>query len=182
MTARERSELGALVRKRAKVAKDALAGETAAVRADVERQLAAVYRADDERWKRITAEAHAKIREFDAQIAQICRDEGIPDDWRPRLRLDWYGRGETSSTSRRAELRTVAMTRIDAVEKAARAEIERQSVEVQTDILAGGLETEAARAFLASMPTARQLMPPLLLSEIDEAVPILRQLGQGGER
>ena len=52
----------------------------------------------------------------------------------------------------------VAKTRIDADAKAAKVAIERSSVEIQTELVAGGLESEAARTFLASMPTAEALM------------------------
>jgi len=39
-------------------------------------------------------------------------------------------------------------------------------------LLAGGLESGAAHEFLASMPTADQLMPPLAIAELEASVPI----------
>lgn len=72
--------------------------------------------------------------------------------------VSWYGRGENASALRRGELRAVAKTRIDADARAAKVAIERSSVEMQTELVAGGLESEAARAFLPSMPTTEALM------------------------
>lgn len=57
------------------------------------------------------------------------------------------------------ELRKTAQARIEAAAKAARTTIEARSLEVQTELLAAGLTSDAARAFLASMPTPAQLMP-----------------------
>ena len=82
----------------------------------------------------------------------------------------WYGRGENSTAERRVELRKVATTRIDALAKAAKTHIERRSVEIQTELLAGRLTTDAAQAFLAAMPTADQLMPVLDLGAIQRQI------------
>jgi hypothetical protein len=81
--------------------------------------------------------------------------------------MDWMRRGENYSAARRAELRKVAKTRIVAEIKAAKTTIERSSVEVQTELIAGGLESEEAKAFLESMPTAEALMPSLSMAEIE---------------
>jgi hypothetical protein len=43
---------------------------------------------------------------------------------------------------------------------AAPAAVERASVETQTELIAGGLESDEARGFLERMPTANALMPP----------------------
>lgn len=45
--------------------------------------------------------------------------------------------------------------------KQAKHDIAKSSVEIQTELLAAGLSTEAARAFLSTMPTPQQLMPTL---------------------
>jgi len=172
MTARERAELAALVRRREKVAKSGTRQRVAELVADVEAQLAASYASDDARWRDLTAAAEAAVSDADAAIATRCRELGIPEDFRPGLRLSWYGRGENASAQRRSELRRVAGTRIAAMEQAARAEIERRSVEVQTALLAGGLASAAARTFLESMPTPDHLMPALALSELEAVVPI----------
>jgi hypothetical protein len=172
MTRREREDLARLARRREQLAKADARQRAAELVADVERQLAEIYPENDPRWSDVSAAARAAIAEADRAIAARCFELGIPARFRPSLNVNWYGRGENASAARRAELRKVATTRIAALEAQARAAIERGSVEVQTQLLAGGLETDAARAFLAAMPTADALMPPLRLTELEAAVPL----------
>jgi hypothetical protein len=82
-------------------------------------------------------------------------------------------RGENMVNERRAELRRKAQKSADALEQKARAEIERLSVQAQTEILSNGLESDAARLFLEKMPTMDNLMPALealtMVEETDAA-------------
>jgi hypothetical protein len=94
---------------------------------------------------------------------------GIRPQFRPQLVLQWYGRGENASRDRRAELRKAAQTRIAALGKEAKTAIDARTAEVLTELIAGGLESEAARAFLATIPTAEDLMPRLTLPELETA-------------
>lgn len=168
MTRREREDLAALVRRREKVSKTGVKERTSQLTAQVEAQLAAIYPEDDPRWKDITAEAQRAAQAADAAVAEKCRALGIPEQFRPGLSLFWHGRGENAMGSRRAELRQLAKRRIDALEKSAYAAIEARSVEVQTQLLAGGLESDAARAFLETMPTAEALMPVVVVEQLEQ--------------
>ncbi len=174
MTRRERDDLAALVRRRERVAKTAAAQRSAELMADFEQKLAAVYKSTDDAWRDITATANRVVAEADQEIARRCRDLGIPETLRPGLGLNWYRRGESESRERRGELRKVAATRIAALQKRPKTAIEQQSVEVQTRLLAGGLESEAARQFLESMPTVESLMPPLDVAQLEAAMPGMR--------
>jgi hypothetical protein len=171
MTRRERDDLARLVRRREHVAKTGASERSAELLADFERQMATIYKAEDDAWKDVTIEAKRLVAEADAEIARRCRELGIPEDLRPGLQLGFYGRGQNASRERRAELRQVAARRIAAIEKQARSEIERASVEIQTQLLAGGLETDAARSFLAAMPTIDALMPPLDAEAVAKGLP-----------
>jgi hypothetical protein len=135
MTKAEREELVKLVRRREQVAKTAAKTRAAELLADVEEKLAAIYRADDERWQTITRAAEEAVAAADQEIAARCREQGIPVQFRPGLTLSWYRRGENASAERRAELRKVATSRIAALEQRAKEEIERCSVEVQMQII-----------------------------------------------
>ena len=162
MTKSEREELAKLVRRRERLAK-ADADRVAAERlAEFERQLATIYKpSDDPAWGDAHAAAQEAVAEANATIQARCRELGIQDEFAPRVATGWLGRGgETGISSRRAEIRKVAQTRIAADAKDAKVKIERQSVDVQTQLVAGGLESAEARAFLDSMPTAESLMPP----------------------
>jgi hypothetical protein len=59
---------------------------------------------------------------------------------------------------------------IEAIEKAARAEIDRSSVSVQTELVVEGLTSDAAKTFIERMPTAEALMPSLELGNIEMMV------------
>src|SRR5688572_1182547 len=133
--------------------------------------MATEYSTEDESWKDITAEAKRLVANADAEIARRCRELDIPEELRPSLQLGWYRRGQNASRKRRTELRRVAQSRIAAMETQVRAAIERASVDVQTQLLAGGLETEAARVFLEAMPTIDALMPPLDAEAVAKALP-----------
>ena len=172
LTPRERSDLSALVRKRERVAKTDARQRAAELLADIEAKLAARFEAEDQRWAAVTVEAQKAVDAANQEIARICREMGVPEDFRPGLHLGWYSRGENASRERRTELRRVASTRIAAMELAAKAEIERGSLDAQTALLAGGLTTDAARAVLAALPTVEALMPGLSVDELEAAVPI----------
>lgn len=105
MTRSDRDQLLRVLRQRVKVAKTEVDQRAAELRADFERQLAARYTFGDEAWQAITAEAKLAVDEADARIADICRERGIPAEFRPGLNLGWYGRGENAAKERRGELR-----------------------------------------------------------------------------
>ena len=144
MAKSERSELLRLVKARARVAK-------AELLAEFEQKLAAKYLPSDHpAWEELTATATKAVADADAQIAEVCRELGIPEKWRPGISASWYGRGENASEMRRAELRKVASTRLDAEGKKAKHAIE-------------------AKAFLETMPTPESLMVPLQLPDVENA-------------
>lgn len=174
MTSRERSELAQLCRRREKLAKS-MASEVAAVRlADFEAQLARQYSwAEEESWAEAMRIADEAVMEVNKRIAERLGELGVPSVFAPSAHLGWASGGENVSSKRRAELRKVGQTRIAAMEKSARTEIERASIEVQTNLVAGGLTSEDARRFLEAMPTADVLMPALDVPEIE------KQLGPG---
>src|SRR5690348_3800209 len=121
MTRHEREDLRRLCRYQATLAKTGAAQRAAELRADFEEQLASIFRFDDDAiWKAVTETADAAVDEADKRIAARCNELGIPERFRPSLHLSWYSRGENASGKRRAELRKVAESHIEALEKKAR--------------------------------------------------------------
>jgi len=170
MTRAERTDIASAIRQRANLAKEYLGLRAAELRADFERQLATVYSYNtDEVWKRQHAIAESAVQAAQKIIADHNRELGIPLEFAPSIRMDWYGRAENAFKERRSELRKVAYKRIEAKEKQAKLELQRRSLEMQEHLLAGGLESEDAKQFLAAMPTPEQLMPVLQLAEIETA-------------
>jgi len=163
----ERENLARLARKRAKLAKDMVSERERILAADVEDQLAAVHKFDDDAWAEIAREAQRAVAKADKQIAEICLQLGMPEDLRPNLSLGWYGRGENASRERRAELRKLAQARIAAAGQAARTAIETSVVEIETELVRDGLESSEAVAFLDRMPTAAELMPAVSIAELE---------------
>jgi hypothetical protein len=97
--------------------------------------------------------------------------KGIPERFCPSLHLSWYSRGENASGKRRAELRKVAESRIEALEKKARYDIDNWCVKTQAALIKDSLTSAQAAAFLEQMPTAEQLMPTLDASRIASLLP-----------
>jgi hypothetical protein len=162
MASSERKELCLIVRRREKYEKTQAEQRSAELLADFERQLATIYEFDsDATWKAAHDEADKIIEEAEARIAARCLELGIPKECRPGLSFGWHGRGQNAFKDRRAELRRVAESRVEAIEKAARTQIERRSIEMQERVMQDALTSEAARELLTQLPTIASLMPPL---------------------
>ena len=110
---------------------------------------------------------------IDSDLEARCLARGIRPEFRPRIQMAWMSRGANGSSERRAELRKTAQARIAHLEATAKRQIEAASIEAQTILVSGGLQSDEARTFLASMPTADELMPPLTLAELDPLAAIL---------
>jgi hypothetical protein len=130
---------------------------------------AAVYSWDqDEIWQAATEEAQKVVGDCQAKIAARCEKLGIPKSFAPAIAMSWSGRGENALNSRRVELRRVAKTSIEAMMKAAITKIEKQSLELRTQVAALGLLSDAARVFLESLAPVEDAMQVLDFAEIEQ--------------
>jgi hypothetical protein len=118
MSKAERDELAKVVRLRVRVTKASLETIAADRRADVERQLSAEFKADDDAWRALTAETKRMVQEANAQLGRTCEELGICERFRPTLGLYFSDRGENAVVARRTELRKLAYARIEADQKA----------------------------------------------------------------
>jgi hypothetical protein len=169
MTRSERQELGQLIRKRERVMKAQVAERGAAMLAEFENQCAQIYSFDqDETWAKAMREAEKAVDEANKNVAARCKELGIPKEFAPGVIMGWMERGQNAVTSRRVELRRMAKSRIVAAEKEAISKIERLSLEAQTEVVANGLVSNAAKEFLERMPTLEVLMPSLDARKIKE--------------
>jgi hypothetical protein len=168
MTRTERQDLLQICRQRERVAKAEAAAVAARHKADFEAQLARIYSFDeDEVWKA----AHQAVKEAYAEahkiVAARCDQLRIPHWAQPEEgQPHWWGRGENAVRERRVELTKVAHAKIDQLLKEARHIIEARSVEAQTHLLADGLTSDDAKAFLETIPTPEQLMPVPTVDEV----------------
>ncbi|MGH3844382.1 MAG: hypothetical protein ACRDS0_23485 [Pseudonocardiaceae bacterium] len=170
MTRTERDQLAKLINRRARLARQDIETRQAELLADVEAQLAAHYSSRHKAWADITKRAEKAVADADAEIAARCRELGIPENFRPSIGTNWYGRGENADRERRAELRKVAKTKLEASARNGKLEIERSALELYTQLVAGALESAESQAFLATMPTVEALMPRLALSELESSL------------
>jgi hypothetical protein len=166
MTKAEREELTRLIKARMKLGKQMADQRGAKLLADAEAQLAQQFKINDPIWSDLTALAVQAVKDADAEIARRCEDLGIPAEFRPKLSVDWYSRGENMAKERRAELRRVAERRIEALIEQAKTAIEQHGLEGLTQLVSGALETAEAQAFLAALPTVETLMPKLDVAKL----------------
>ena len=171
MTPGDRRRLESLARKRAKVATSMIGERVKVLRAEVEDQLSAEHKFDDELWADVNRQAQREVAKADAHIAEVCRKLGIPENLRPSISVGWHQRGENMLASRRAELRKLAQARIDAAAQSAKVAIEANLLGVETELIRGGLESTEAIAYVDSMPTVEQLLPTIQVAELGPGKP-----------
>lgn len=169
MTKSERDDLARLIRQRERVQKGMASQRSAVLIAEFETQLATKYSFDqDATWKAAKEAAEAAVEDARKKIAARCRELGIPSWAAPDLALNWYSRGENALRERRDELRRAAKSQIAALEETAKVQIEQAAVAAQTELLASGLTSDAAKVFLEKMPSVDALMQPLSLGSIEQ--------------
>jgi replicative superfamily II helicase len=169
MTKGEREDLIRLVKQRERVAKTAAEQRSAAMLADFEQKISAIHSfATNEVWGAAVEAATDAARKASDEIEKEADRLGIPKEFQPRISFHWACRGENEYQQRRAELRRVAKAEIDAMEKVARVQIESESVRAQTEIIANGLNSQAAIEFLNRLPAVETMMPALDVTAIQQ--------------
>jgi hypothetical protein len=106
------------------------------------------------------------VKKADARIAELCRQRGIPEEFRPEIYMGFMGRGENGSKERRAELRKVAQAQVAARVKEAQVAIDRQATEHMTQVTRAALTSEQAILLLDAMPAPEQLLPAFTSLEV----------------
>jgi hypothetical protein len=176
----EREDLQRLIRQREKVLKSAAKQRSAELLADFENQMGQQYAFDqDEVWEQATKCAEREVQKSQKLVAARCRELGIPDRFAPELSLHWYGRGHDNSIEKRKrELRTMAATRIEAIERKATTDIEMNCLAAQEQVALAGLTSDAARLFIEKLPGIETLMPRLSFAEVagEAEPPVAEQL------
>jgi hypothetical protein len=170
ISGQELRELKDLVKMRKTAARATADARKAQVLADFEEELSTKYDMYDAAWADVTTEVERVAAQANEQIRTVCEERGVRKEFMPDVRVGWSYRGENAIPERRAELRKAAQARADASAKTAKAIIEGKAVEALTELVARGLDSDAARALLVSLPTPEQLMPPLSVKELEAAI------------
>lgn len=169
LTRAEAHDLAMLVKDRTRVLKAHAEEQAAAHRADFQAKLAAEYSwAQDEVWEAAVKKAGEVVAQAQNQINARCRELGIPAAFAPSLTLSWRERGQNLLSGRRAELQRVADRQIDAMTAAAITKIEKQALELRTQILTMAVLSKSARLFLDSLAPVEEAMPSLDFGAIQQ--------------
>jgi hypothetical protein len=174
MTKAEREDLVKLIRQRERVLKSAARQRSAELIADFENQMGQVYSFDqDEVWSALMEAAEHEVERCKKALAVRCRELGIPDRFAPNMQLIWLHRGYDNAVGkRRQELRTMAKSQIEALERKAVTQVELSCLAAHEQVVTAGLTSDAARAFIQTLPSVESLMPALSFAEMaDEARP-----------
>jgi hypothetical protein len=132
----------------------------------------------DEVWKKATEAAEREVAKAKKAVAARCLELGIPERFSPGLGLSWWSRHENACKERRAELRKMATTKIEAIERKAITEIEMNCLGAQEQLALAGVTSDAARGFIERLPSIETLMPRLSFAELagEADPPIAEQL------
>ena len=167
ITRHELDDLQRLIRQREKVLKSAAKQRSAEVLADFENQMGQQFSFDqDEVWAEAVKIAEDAVVSANERIRARCRKLGMPDRFAPKLAMPWICRGENASAERRAELRKMAVTAVEAQEQKAKTQIELSCLDAQTKLAVSGLTSEAALGFVEALPSVEDLMPRLSFAEV----------------
>jgi len=168
MTGRDREQLVKLVRARARQAVREADMREKILLAEVQEQLTAEFDAHDRLWADAVVIAQEAAAKANAHIRSVCSDLGIPPKDAPGLELAWRSRNsDYADKSRRAELRKLAETKLAALTKVAKTEIQGAALDTEEQLVIGGLTSDAARQFVeTTMPTVEGLMPALGLDDL----------------
>ena len=164
----ETHDLSMIIKDRTKVLRAHAEEQAAACLADFESKMATVYTFDqDEVWQKAAEEARRVVAESQMIIAKRCKELGIPATFAPSISASWQGRGENMLSARRAELRRVAKASIEAMTKAAITKIEKQALDLRTQVVGMGLLSADAKMFLESLAPIEESMRALDFGEIE---------------
>jgi hypothetical protein len=102
-----------------------------------------------------------------------------PTASRRRSTLGWNHRGYGNALrERRAELRRMAQTQIEAIERKAIVQIEVSCLEAQTALAVAGLTSDVGQRFVETLPKIEALMSTLSFAEVagETEPPVAEQL------
>jgi vacuolar-type H+-ATPase subunit H len=168
LSRQETHDLGQIIKERVKVLLAHAEQQAKECMAQFERHLATIYKYDqDEVWKKATEEAMQVVKSAQERIDARCVKVGIPKDMSPQLELSWEGRGQMRTSSRRAELTRVAKSEVEAMLAAAKTSIQKQSLDLRTQVVGMGLMTPAAKLFLESLAPVEEAMHELDFGRVE---------------
>jgi hypothetical protein len=168
MSASERRDLLRIIREHEKLLKKEAAEQSARLLADFERELT-------EKIDEVSRGKAEKIVGEETETACIrargrCKEAGIPSQFIDLVYVHGGVRDSKYVHSVVYNMRRTAESEIKAREKAALTSIQRESLTLQTEVIADGLGSTTAHAFLERFSTVEALMPPLDFLQIESKI------------
>jgi hypothetical protein len=173
-----KSELEAIsraLRANVKAAKVAIIALGPKLKAEFEVQLSVSYPANgDPVWKEALQTVYDTYRIQEGRVEARCEELRIPVRFRPHLTppgwLNSWQHGCGDFKDMRAEMRRLAGAQIDDMLKSRMAQLELDSANIQFEIASQGCVTDAAKEFLARLPSVDSLIPPRKVSEVEALI------------
>lgn len=170
MTPGERRSLSSIVKQRMKVLRADVKLRRLELVAETERMLVERYAGHDKlaadiswRMRQIADQANKELRTLVESITAEHPDLGL------KLFSDFGMPRVTYSREDRTQLHRALVAGIEAQVESANLMLDRQEADLLQTLALETLETEEARAFLAAIPTAGELVPLARLREIEAA-------------
>lgn len=159
ITKGERTELRSLIRQRFKVLRAEVEARRAELAAELEERITAKFAEEDKQWSDAMFLIGEATREANRKANDILRGLNI-DAMDTSREYDVVNfRGVAKPTAERNVLLRNGTKRIEAQVKGALLQLDGQEADLLTRLVANGLESDEARAFLGEIPTVSALVP-----------------------
>jgi hypothetical protein len=171
MTAGERRDLLRLVKQREVLLIKEVEERSARLTADFEKQLTDKFLLPANVEAKMETIVNEEITIAVTRINDRCKQAGVPTHFLERARVSGNVISNPSDFSydwgKAGKLRKAALAEINAQEKAALTAVKREGLNLQAEIVAHGLGSATALAFLERFSSAEQLMAPVDLIQIE---------------
>jgi hypothetical protein len=164
----ETHDLSMIIKDRSKVLRAHAEEQAAACMADFEKKLESMFDWDtDETWRKATEEATRAVDKVRDIVAEKYESLGIPRIFAPDVAMNYLGRGPAALDHRREEMRRLARKSVEAMTKAAITKIEKQALDLRTQVVSMGLLSADAHVFLESLAPIEETMRALDFHEVE---------------
>lgn len=170
MTRAERTELQQVVRLRFRVLREEVKERKAELMATLETQVTEHFRDADKTWEDACYEIQQVVLTCNRGVNDVLYKYGYSTkdgSEREYVRPPSF---QDPSEKMRYRFRVEAVARIEQQVKAALVNLDRMEADLRERLTVGVLESDAAKAFFAQIPTVGELVPAARLEEIAAAV------------
>jgi hypothetical protein len=175
MTKSEIENISRALRAKVKAAETAIKALGPKLLTEFEVQLNVTYPpCGDPVWMKAVNEVQKTYEIKRAIVEARCEELRIPERFRPELTPPgWVASWKSSAPDfkdYRAEMRRLAAIQIDDMIKGRLAQLEMDSANIQYELALQGSITDAAKQFLANLPSIESLIPKLKVAEVEAMI------------